>query len=140
MIRCRGLLHGFSERDERHEPVGRRRRGQLLASLIAFKLEADEQQRGREAALAEAKQEAAVREEFLGSVAHDLKNPLTSIRGYAELLKRQATRGDPAPAAQLLNGLARIEGSASKMAASLDELMDVARLRGSRSADRWRRF
>src|SRR5207302_9432064 len=36
---------------------------------------------------------ARAKEEFLSDVAHDLQNPLTSIKGFAQILLRQATRG-----------------------------------------------
>jgi signal transduction histidine kinase len=73
--------------------------------------------------------EAAVqlRDQVLAGVSHDLKNPLTTIRGLAQLLRRQVDRlSEPAPA--LLDGLDRIEGSTAKMSAMMDELLDAARL------------
>lgn len=108
---------------------------QLLADLIAFELEADEQQRHQAAAVAYAQQEAAVRDQFLASVAHDLKNPLTSIFGYAGFLKRLAERGGSIPVDRLLASVGNIQRSVTRMAATIDELMDLTRLQLDRSLE-----
>jgi signal transduction histidine kinase len=70
------------------------------------------------------------REEFLASVAHDLKNPLTAMRGYVQFLQRQVSRADNLESAQSLvaEHSARLEATTGKMAALLSELLDAARL------------
>ena len=108
---------------------------ELLADLIAFELEADEQQRRQAAEIEYSRQEAAVRDQFLASVAHDLKNPLTSIFGYAQLVMRLARRGGSIPADRLLASIDNIQRSAARMAASIDELMDLTRLQLDRSLE-----
>lgn len=107
----------------------------LLADLIAFELEADEQQRHQAAAVEYAQQEATVRDQFLASLAHDLKNPLTSIFGYAGLVKRLAERGGSITADQLSTSVEQIRHSAARMAASIDELLDLTRLQLHRSLE-----
>jgi signal transduction histidine kinase len=107
----------------------------LLADLIAFELEADEQQRHQAAAVEYAHQEATVRDQFLASLAHDLKNPLTSIFGYAGLVKRLAERGGSIPADQLSTSVEQIRHSAARMAASIDELLDLTRLQLHRALE-----
>jgi PAS domain S-box-containing protein len=74
--------------------------------------------------------EAAVyaRDLFLSSASHDLKTPLAGIKGQAQLARRRLLRGDSAPDPRLLGGLGAIEGNADRMAAMIDELLDVARL------------
>jgi PAS domain S-box-containing protein len=73
-----------------------------------------------------------VREEFLASASHDLKNPLAAIRVRAEVLQEvlrwEAGRASGAEAEELLDGLAKIEILTGKMERLLDELVDVARL------------
>lgn len=71
------------------------------------------------------------REEFLSSAAHDLKTPLTSIRGYAQLARCRAARLDSreAETAAVLSGLSRAMEGADVMLGLINELVDVARMR-----------
>src|SRR5581483_5020436 len=76
----------------------------------------------------EAQEAVRVRDEFLSAAAHDLKTPLTSVKGMAQLLRRQLTRLPLADGERLLSGLASIDAAATKMGHQLDELLDVTRL------------
>jgi signal transduction histidine kinase len=106
-----------------------------LADLIAFELEADEQQRALTAAAEQAQAVAATREQFLGSVAHDLKNPLTVILGHAGWMKRLALRSDSVPHSRLLRSAEAIEQVVARMTTSIDDVMDLTRLQLTRSLD-----
>ena len=75
------------------------------------------------------------KEEFLAAVAHDLKNPLVSIRGFAQLLRRQMARGQTPPPERVAEALGTIETTATRMAAQLDELLDVTGLQMQRSLE-----
>ncbi|HKG27356.1 MAG TPA: ATP-binding protein [Thermomicrobiales bacterium] len=77
--------------------------------------------------ITERKQAERAREALLASVSHDLKSPLTVIRGHAQLLQMKARRAGANPT-ELGDGLAKIDAAASRMAAQLTELLDVARL------------
>ena len=105
----------------------------LLAELIAFELEADERQQRESAAAEQARREAASRDQFLATVAHDLKNPLTSIHGYAALGQRMIERDGPLATERLRSSLGHVQRSAARMAASIDELLDLTRLQLDRS-------
>jgi len=64
---------------------------------------------------------------FAHTVAHDLKNPVSSIVGYAELLSRNRTE---LPDDMLDQFLYVIERNSQKMAAIIDELLLLASVRG----------
>jgi signal transduction histidine kinase len=64
------------------------------------------------------------RDSVLGSVSHDLKNPLTAIKSYVQLIQnRVAQIADPAGVEQLQAWAAHIEGAAQRMAVLIDELV-----------------
>lgn len=81
-----------------------------------------------QAALAETRQALAVRDEFLSSVSHDLRTPLTGIRGLAQLLARQLGRLELPQAPRLQEQAAAIDRAAAMMNAMVDELLDLTRL------------
>jgi len=79
-----------------------------------------------ELATAELREQITLRDEFISTVSHDLKSPLTFIKGMANLRRRRA---QVTPENQtLLDALEQIEASAGRMAQQLDELVDASRL------------
>ena len=68
------------------------------------------------------------RDEFLSAAAHELKTPLTSIKGYAQTLERR-TRELEEPVRARFASLSRIDAATTRMARTIDELLDLARLR-----------
>src|SRR5438874_55143 len=79
-----------------------------------------------EHATARLREQIVARDEFMSTVSHDLKSPLTFIKGIASLRRRRAApTSDNAP---LLHALEQIEASAGRMAQQLDELVDASRL------------
>lgn len=60
---------------------------------------------------------------FVADASHDLRTPLTSVRGYAELYRQGAD--DPAVVAE---SMTRIEGEATRMSRLVEDLMLLARL------------
>jgi signal transduction histidine kinase len=88
--------------------------------------------------LARAREEAAAaraRDAFLAAASHDLKNPLTVIRGTTQVLQRRFLRQGSLAPDQLLAGLTSIENAATQMASQIEELLDVARLRAGKALD-----
>lgn len=69
-----------------------------------------------------------VRNDFLSAVSHDLKSPLTTVKGMAQVLHRRVTREPSPDGERIAEGLARIDAAAGTMTAMIDQLMDVARL------------
>lgn len=68
------------------------------------------------------------REEFLSSAAHDLKTPLTSIRGHTQLAQRWLARHGGVDVTPVLDALAQIMKGTDAMLGLIGELADVTRL------------
>src|SRR5579872_3036509 len=68
------------------------------------------------------------KENFLAAAAHDLKTPLTTIKGLAQVLQRRLAQPEASNREQLVDGLARIEQRANRMARMIDDLLDLSRL------------
>lgn len=73
------------------------------------------------------KDPAHAREEFLSSAAHDLKTPLTSIRGHAQLARRRLARLNVPDLAPIAGHLAQIDVNVSRLLDLINELEDVTR-------------
>jgi PAS domain S-box-containing protein len=73
-----------------------------------------------------------VRDEFLSSASHDLKDPLVSVKGYAQILGALVAQESTPVSTQLAAGLAKIDRAASKMTGLIDELLDVAHVQAGR--------
>jgi signal transduction histidine kinase len=82
----------------------------------------------REGALDAAREAIRVREEFVSVAAHELKTPVTALRGQAQLLLRQLDSFETLRPEQLRNGLSSIDRQSKRMARLIDQLLDVARL------------
>ena len=53
------------------------------------------------------------KDDFLSAAAHDLKTPLTTIKGLAQILSRRAERANTPETSKLLDGLGRIDATAT---------------------------
>lgn len=65
------------------------------------------------------------KDEFLSVILHELKNPMASIKGYADLLRRRAERNEQDPN---LKGLRVISHQIGRMSASVEQLLDFSRI------------
>lgn len=84
----------------------------------------------------EAQEALAVREEFLTSISHDLRTPLTSAKGFAQLLQRRLSRTGAATAPEVLSeGFQTIDASLTRMATLVGQLLDLSRLQTGRPLD-----
>lgn len=127
-------------------------RGEILGTLTLKRIRTDlppygladlafAEDLGRRAALAldnarllrEARSAVSLRDEFLSSVSHDLKNPLAAIRGRVQLLQRRAAKDGTVAPERLQRGLEEIEAAAAKLQLMIDELQDVSSLQMGRS-------
>jgi signal transduction histidine kinase len=69
------------------------------------------------------------RDEFLSLVTHEIKNPLTSIRGYAAIVRESAGRGDVAPIGEAVRV---IEAESAKILRLTEDLLDASRMSAGR--------
>lgn len=106
--------------------------GASAASVVAWRLNEDLvrrqlsiEQRARKTA------EAGIRarEEFLSIATHELRTPVTSIKGYAQLAMRAADATDLARVRQTLRTL---DGQADRLARLITQLLDVSRIEAGR--------
>jgi PAS domain S-box-containing protein len=67
-----------------------------------------------------------VRDEFLSIAAHELRTPISSVKGYSQLLLRGLERGTLMPE-RLRLGLKTIETSASRLSTLTSDLLEVSR-------------
>ena len=74
--------------------------------------------------------EHAVRERdrLLSIVAHDLRNPLASIQGAAQLLARRLARNEPLDREPLSHTVEQIDRSAVRMNSLITEILDFSRM------------
>lgn len=107
----------FSEEDERKLAA--------LAALAALAV--------REAHLRQRAEDAVrQRDMFLATVSHDVKNPLTALRGRVALLRRRAAQLPEADALYFDTALARIDAMAVKITWLLNDLVDLAHLQAGK--------
>lgn len=83
----------------------------------------------------EAKEAIQTRDQLMLTVSHDLKNPLSAIKGYANFLRRRVGSMDAPEAVWLEDNLAKIDATTKKMGALLNEMLDFARLQAGQTLD-----
>ncbi len=70
--------------------------------------------------------------QFVADASHELRTPLASIRGYAELSRRER---EPVPAS-VTHALGRVESEAVRMSGLVEDMLLLARLDAGRPLDR----
>lgn len=76
----------------------------------------------------EAQQAIAVREDFLSMAAHELKTPVTSLRGFAQVLVRQLDRKGEISPERLRRGLDTINQQSERLFRLIARLLDLSKL------------
>ncbi|GHG98770.1 hybrid sensor histidine kinase/response regulator [Comamonas sp. JC664] len=97
--------------------------GPLLVRALRYAIERKRVEEGLQREEA-ARQTAVFREQFLGILGHDLRNPLQAISGNAALLLRYGGLAEPQRKA-----VNRISISADRMARMINDLLDFTRTR-----------
>ena len=76
----------------------------------------------------EASAGARARDAFISHAAHELRGPLTSLKGYAQLLARQARKNTIPVPDSMLRSAEAIEEQSVRMADMVGELLDASRI------------
>ena len=134
-LAARTLLSGGPER--RSEGAGRamslplRIRGNVVGALVlrfgpdrAVALKPLEPLLVRAGAVLAAAEREARKDRFLSLAAHELKTPLTSIKGFAYSLSRRMEKGEPADP----KAVEILERQAERLHGLLEEMLEVSRL------------
>jgi signal transduction histidine kinase len=105
----------------------------LLAAMVYASLRRTLRLLAREqSARAELERAVEARGEFLSVASHELRTPVTSLRGYVQLLLRQYARpGGPDPAS-LLRALRTIDQQSEKLTRLVVQMLDISRLQAGR--------
>jgi signal transduction histidine kinase len=80
----------------------------------------------------EAQRAVRTRDEFLSVAAHELKTPLTSMLGYAQILIRYLQPGQQIDDQIVSRALQAIEQQADRLSRLVSRLLDIARIEGGR--------
>ncbi len=100
----------------------------LLHRVIRYAIERKKAELEREKLLSEqlaARELERRRNEFISMVVHELKTPLTSLKGYAQLLRRRCVPGVDDQVARLT---ARMDAQVDKLTGLVDDFLDVTRI------------
>jgi signal transduction histidine kinase len=68
-----------------------------------------------------------LREEFLATIVHDLRQPITTIKGHHQLALQQLTRADP-DVSRATDLLRHAEAATNRLGRLVDELTDASRV------------
>jgi excisionase family DNA binding protein len=103
-----------------------------LEAEIAQRRRAEEQLRlaleAERAAREEAERALHVRNEFLAVAAHELKTPLTSLSGQAQLVMRRFERTGEVEPERVQKAFQTITGQSQKLSRLVSHLLDISRL------------
>jgi PAS domain S-box-containing protein len=80
----------------------------------------------------EAQQAIRARDEFLSVAAHELKTPVTSLRGFSQLVTRQMRKSGTIDIEQLNRSMQVIDEQSVKLAQLVSQLLDITRIQAGR--------
>jgi PAS domain S-box-containing protein len=87
----------------------------------------------------DAQEALKTRDQLMLTVSHDLKNPLSAIKGYANFLLRRVRRMQVPETEWLEDGLLKIDATTAKMSTLINEILDFARLQAGQRLELNRR-
>ncbi|MFI5266542.1 MAG: ATP-binding protein [Chloroflexota bacterium] len=93
-----------------------------------LRLALDDERVARDAAESALRQ----RDEFLSIAAHELKTPITSMNGHAQLIERRLLRGGQLEAEEVTKAVQTITGQGRRLSRLLNQLFDVSQLQAGK--------
>ncbi|MBX6342462.1 MAG: HAMP domain-containing histidine kinase, partial [Thermomicrobiaceae bacterium] len=111
----------------------------LAADRIALAIEHARLFEAEREARAEAQAAVRAREEFLSIASHELKTPLTTVKGYAQLLGRLLAHGDVDPR-RFATAVERLTVQVGRLEELVNDLLDVSRIQQGRLQPQPERF
>jgi signal transduction histidine kinase len=133
-----GVLGLFNDHTQRHYSEDDQQLVGELSHQVALAIDNTQLHAATQRARAEAERAVQVRDQVFRLITHDLRAPLTSIQGYAHLLKRRISSSGIADVEQFIRGLESIEEATRRMAAHIQELLDTASLQAGHALSlRW---
>jgi PAS domain S-box-containing protein len=84
--------------------------------------------------ITERTQAVALRDEFFSIAAHELKTPITVLRGQSQLNLRRLSRNGAMPAEQIEAAFTTIDEQSRKLQRLVEQLLDVSRIESGRLA------
>ncbi|HEV2126710.1 MAG TPA: PAS domain S-box protein, partial [Chloroflexota bacterium] len=79
-----------------------------------------------------AEEATRLRDEFLSVAAHELKTPMTSLRGYAQVALRRLEREGTLDRERVERTLSAIDAQTAKLSRLVNQLLDISRLEAGR--------
>jgi PAS domain S-box-containing protein len=108
---------------------------QLVADRVALAIDHTRLLEAERQARLEATEAGAavrLRDEFLSIAAHELKTPITSLLGSAQLLTRRLDQGEVSVDARTRHRVQTIESQARRLGQLVSQLLDVSRVQAGR--------
>jgi K+-sensing histidine kinase KdpD len=81
---------------------------------------------------AEAQDAIRGRDEFLSVAAHELKTPVTSIQGFAQLTLRQLDKTETLDKDRVIYSFRRITDQTQRLSVFVSQLLDISRIQAGR--------
>jgi signal transduction histidine kinase/ActR/RegA family two-component response regulator len=94
-----------------------------VTERVAAQAERDRLLESERAARAEVERASRMKDEFLATLSHELRNPLNAILGWSQLL-----RSTPLPPEEVAEGIEVIERNARAQTQIIEDLLDMSRI------------